>query len=260
MPLADLQRQLRDAVVTGNSASVGPLLVGGQNASKRLGIHLHHYEASLTAAIIGRFPATGWLIGAYRLEGAARRFVHDFPPTAPCIGEYGSQFPPFLATWPETAHLMYVPEFADLDWHLGRLAVSIDVPPVEREHLAAIAPSDVADLGVTIQCGTHYLRASWPIDELIRMYLADTSPQSWTLLDEEVRIEVRGARGSFRFTRLGAGPYAFRVSLAEGHTLADAAGRALAVDPAFDPGIALLTLVDEQLITHIGRPRSGGQS
>ena len=260
MPLADLQQQIRDAVVSGDSASISPLLVGGQNASKRLGIHLHHYEASLTAAVVGRFPATGWLIGPRRLENAAGQFVHAFPPTAPCIAEYGSQFPAFLAAWPETEPLSYVREFADLDWHLGRLAVSIDVAAAGRERLTAIDPSALSDMRVTLQSGTHYLRATWPIDELISMYLADTPPESWTLVDGEVQIEARGSRGSFRFSRLRVGEYAFRVSLAEGRTLGDAACRAIEIDPSFDPGRALLALVDEQLVTSVGGPQSGGQS
>lgn len=260
MPLADLQQQIRDAVITGDTASVGPLLVGGRNAAKRLAIHLHHYEVSLTTAVVGRFPATGWLVGSRRLEEAARKFVHDHPPTAPCIAEYGAHFPAFLAKWPDTAHLTYVPEFADLDWHLGRLAVSIDVDTVARDRLAAFDPTDLASVGLRFQAGTHYRRASWPIDTLITMYLSDASPESWTLMDEEVRIEVRGSRGSFRFSRLRAGEYAFRVSLAEGHTLGDAAGRALAIDPAFDPGVALLSLLNEQLITSVGRSQTGGQS
>ena len=257
MPLPDLQRQLRNAVVIGDTASVAPLLVGGREPAKRLAIHLHHYEASLTAAVVGRFPATGWLVGPRRIEDAARRFVHQYPPTAPCIAEYGVSFPAFLATWPGTAHLTYVPEFADLDWHLGRLAVSVDVAAVKRERLAAIDSSDLADARVTLQSGTHYLRASWPIDELIAMYLADTSPESWALVDGEVRVEARGSRGAFRFSRLSAGEYAFRVSLAAGHTLGDAAGRALEADPAFDPGVALLALVDDQLVTSVAGPQAG---
>jgi hypothetical protein len=251
---------MRDAVVTGDTASVGRLLVGGRHAAQRLAIHVHHYEASLTAAVVGRFPATGWLVGSRRLEDAARTFVHDHPPTAPCIAEYGARFPAFLATWPDTAYLTYVPTFADLDWHLGRLAVSIDVDALARDRLAAIDPTDLASAGVTLQGGTHYLRASWPIDTLITMYLSDASPESWTLMDEEVYLEVRGSRGALRFSRLRAGDYAFRVSLAEGQTLAGAAGRALAIDPTFEPGVALLTLLDEQLITSVRRSQTGGQS
>src|SRR5688572_9013941 len=172
VPLADLQQRIRDAVVDQHTAPLEPLLVGGQHPLERLAIHRRHYEASLSAALIGRFPATGWLVGPRRLEEAARQFVHQHPPTTPCIAEYGARFPAFLSTWWDTAHLTYVPEFADLDWHLGRLSVSIDLTAVGREHLAAIDPADVADTHVTLQSGMHYLHARWAIDELMGMYLA----------------------------------------------------------------------------------------
>jgi hypothetical protein len=260
VPLADIQHQIRDAVVDQNGTSVAPLLVGGADPSKRLDIHRRHYEASLTAAVVGRFPATVWLIGARRLEEAARRFVHEHPPTARCIAEYGAAFPPFLAAWPETAPLTYVPAFADLDWHLGRLAVSVDVPAVTREHMAAMAPTDLADMAVQLQPGSHYLKAPWAIDTLVTMYLTDASLEAWTLTDDEVHLEVRGARGSFRFSRLTAADYAFRASLSAGCTLGDAAADGVRKDLAFDPGAALVALLDEQLITAIGPADRGGQS
>src|SRR5262249_55350963 len=122
MSIAELQHQLRNAVTSGNGAPVVPALVGGRHAAKRLGIHHRHYTASLLTAIVGRFPATAWLVGPTRLEDAARQFVQEHPPTAPCIAEYGEAFPAFLGAWPATAGLTYVPTFAALDWNLGRLA------------------------------------------------------------------------------------------------------------------------------------------
>lgn len=260
MPLADLQQQVRNAMIARDSAPLAMLLVGGIQPARRLDIHLRHYEESLTAAVVGRFPATGWLIGPTRLEAAARSFVHAHPPTAPCIAEYGTAFPAFLATWPDTAGLRYVPVFADLDWHLGRLAVSVDIAPVTWERLADIGPDDLADMAVTLQPGTHYLRSHWAVDTLIRMYLTDAHPESWTVRDEEVHLEVRGARGTFRFSRLTAPDYTFRASLASGDTLGGAAARALEFDKAFDPGTALLALLDERLMTSIGRPDAGDRS
>ena len=260
MPLADLQHQIRDAVVTGNGGPSATLLIGGQHATKRLDIHRRQYETSLTAAVVGRFPATGWLVGPGRLGRAARQFVHEDPPTSPCIAEYGAAFPAFLATWPDTAHLTYVPEFADLDWQLGRLAVAVDVAAIGRQSLAGFDPMDLAGLAVTLQPGTRYVEVGWAIDRLMTMYLTEASPESWTLIDEKVRLEVRGARGSFRFSRLSAGDFAFRTALAAGLTLGDAASRALELDPAFNPGAAFLTLLDEQLMTSIGPSQTEDQS
>jgi hypothetical protein len=259
VPLADLQRQVRHAVVNGDSASIALLLTGGIQPARRFDIHRRHYEESLTVAVVGRFPATGWLIGPARLEAAARAFIHAHPPPTPCIAEYGTAFPGFLGTWPETAHLTYLPAFADLDWHLGRLAVSVDSAPVGAAELTRLDPNNLADLVVTLQPGTHYLDTPWAIDTLFEMYLTETSPESWTLRYEEARLEVRGARGTFRFSRLNAPDYTFRVSLAAGQTLGEAAAQALEQDKSFDPGTALLALIEDRLMTFIG-PGTGDRS
>ena len=144
-PLADVQQRIRDAVVTGDAASAASLFVGGKDAGRRLAIHLRHYRASLATAVLGRFPATGWLVGSPLLEEAAAQFVREHPPSAPCIAEYGQRFPQFLAGWPGMERVSYLREFAELDWHLGRLSVAIDLPAVTRAEVAAIAPDDLAD-------------------------------------------------------------------------------------------------------------------
>lgn len=259
MPLAELQRQVRDALIIGDADTLAAPFVGGARPARRFDIHRRHYEESLTAAVVGRFPATAWLIGPARLEAAARSFVHAHPPMVPCIAEYGGAFPGFLATWPETQPLTYVPAFADLDWHLGRLAVSVDMPSCGTDQLMQIGADTLPDAPVVFQAGTHYQHAPWDIDSLIKLYLADTAPESWTLCHEDVYLEVRGSRGTFRFSRLTAPDFAFRISLAAGRTFGDAAVRALELDPAFDPGAALRAVVDERLMTSIG-PWTGVRS
>src|SRR5262245_53377727 len=119
MSLAELQHQLRDAVITGSAAPVVPLLVGGRDATKRLGIHHRHYTTSLATAIVTRFPATAWLVGPSRLEEAARQFVQQHPPTAPCIAEYGGAFPAFLGAWPATGGVASGPAVSGLDVSAG---------------------------------------------------------------------------------------------------------------------------------------------
>lgn len=260
MALVELQKHVRDAVINGDIASIAPLLTGGVHPARRFDIHRRHYEESLTAAITGRFPATGWLIGLARLEAAARAFVHGHPPTAPCIAEFGTAFPVFLETWPQTAHLAYLAAFADLDWHLGRLAVSVEVPSVSTNDLTRFGPNHLIDVAVALQPGTHYVAAPWAIDTLFTMYLTDISPESWALSPEEVRLEVRGACGTFRFSRLSTPDYTFRASLAAGLTLGEAAAHALERDGAFDPGAALMMLAQEGLMTAVGRIDAGDQS
>ena len=95
--LADTQIRLRSALVEGDASAIAPMLVGGRDPLKRLGIHVRHYETSLVEALTRRFPALVWLVGRAPVDAAAREFVHRHPPTAPCIAEYGEEFPAFLA-------------------------------------------------------------------------------------------------------------------------------------------------------------------
>lgn len=260
LPVADLQRLLRDAVVTGDTTAVSPLLVGGAMPGRRLAIHHRHYSASLSTVITGRFPATGWLIGQPCVEGISRLFVTAHPPTAPCVADYGADFPVFLACQPSVAHLPYLREFAELDWQLGRLAVSADAAPVTTVALAAVAPDVLGSCALTVQAGAHYLHATWPIDELMSLFLADTAPESWTLTDGPVWLEARGSRGALRFARLTPAEYAFRRALSQGQPIAEAATAAWAVDPAFDPGHALASAIASGLVTSVVQPFPGAHS
>ena len=75
--------------MTSACAPAAPLLVGGLDPVKRLDIHRNHYETSLVSAMLGRFPATGWLVGPSSLHEAASAFVRRHPPTAPRVAAYG---------------------------------------------------------------------------------------------------------------------------------------------------------------------------
>src|SRR5262245_16876812 len=128
MSLSDLQQRVRDAVITDDIAQsyhFAPLLIGGSDPSARLAIHRRHYEASLVTALLDKFPAVTWLVGALFVREAARAFAHLRPPAAPCIAEYGADFPAFLATHPGAERVACLSAFAGLEWCVGQSAIVI---------------------------------------------------------------------------------------------------------------------------------------
>ena len=177
--LADIQSAIRDALVHGNRAALAPMLSGGVRPEYRLAIHQRHYVTSLTRALLERFPATVWLVGSELVTDAATSFVREQPPTKPCIAEYGDSFPQHLGAHPAAASLPYLSQFAELEWHLGRLA---------------LATEDSAHV--------HYLHLDWSLDELIGVYLSDTVPDTFPLRYEDVWLEARGLRGTLEMQRL----------------------------------------------------------
>lgn len=177
--LADIQAAVRDALVRGDRSVATPLLSGGAHPEHRLAIHQRHYATSLTRALLDRFPATVWLVGSELVTDAATSFIREEPPSKPCMAEYGESFPRHLGAHPAAGSLPYLPQFAELEWHLGRLALATEESP----HM-------------------HYLHLEWSLDELIGVYLADAAPDQFALRREDVWLEVRGLRGTLEMRRL----------------------------------------------------------
>ena len=248
LALADLQAAVRRAVVGGDVSDVAPMLTGGADPRHRLAIHHRHYATSLTTALLTRFPATVWLVGSDLVTAAARAFVEAHPPIRPCIAEYGEDFPTFLAAQPGASNLLYLEPFARLEWHLGRLALAIDHPavvdwPVRRD--------DLDDLTLDVQPGVQYLHLTWPVDQLISIFLTGIEPEQFELRPEDIWLEVRGVRGELRMTRLSAADFAFRAAVAEGMSLDDAALGGISRDAAFDVIASVTSLLADRLVTGV---------
>jgi hypothetical protein len=249
--LADIQADVRQAVVAGDEPRIGPLLAGGQDPPKRLQIHRRHYETSLVTALLGKFPATVWLVGSPFVTEAARHYIREYPPRRPCIAEYGEGFPAFLLNRPAAERVPYLGDFAALEWHVGQVSIEVDRPAIFLEELSAVPGDVVPDAVMTMQTGLRYLEASWPVDELMKLFLTDSAPGALQFEPADVYIEVHGARGEFRINRHTRGEFTFRKSILNGRSIGEAAEAALDAESSFDPGGAFARVIAEGLITGI---------
>jgi len=199
-----------------------------------------------------------WLVGSEFVKTAAQLFVRHCPPTRPCIAEYGEEFPAFMAAQPGARDVRYLGQFAALEWHLGRLSLAVDSPGPRPADLSAFDPAALSEARLALRPGHQLLAADWAIDELMTLYLTDKAPDQFVLQAKEVWLEFRGCRGELHMNRLTQADFVFRAALATGRTLGDAAVSALDVDSAFDPGRALLAVLDEGLVATIeARPKEG---
>jgi hypothetical protein len=253
-PLSEVQRLLREAIVEGESSAIVPLLVGGANPAGRLAIHRRHYEDSLVSAIVEKFPGTAWLIGSPAMHAAAIAFVHRHPPKAPCIVEYGEDFPRFLAEREELSGLAYLRWFAELEWLLVHAAIAIDWPPLSMQSLVDHR-DHLVDVQLVAQPGLSYLASPSPVDELMKLYLMDAAPEQYALSATKVWLEIGGSRGGIRFNRLEHSEFLFRQAIATGNSLGIAAERALEADESFDISAALQRFVMDGLMTEIRSPQ-----
>jgi hypothetical protein len=255
--LLEIQRQVRGAVVADEAGgALLALLAGGRDPAARLAIHRHHYQESLTRALLDKFPAVGWLAGERFVAAAAHAFVRAHPPAAPCIAEYGADYPAFLASRAGADRLPYLRAFAELEWHVGKVSIAVDEAPLTIESLASIDASELPDHRLTLQGGLRYCTAAWPIDDLIKQYLSCAAPERYAFDPTDVHLEIRGARSEFHIERLAQPGFVFRSAVADGVTIGTAAERALDINATFDPGQALLRLVSAGLVIAIDKPET----
>ena len=253
--LADVQADVRRALTSGEAASLASVLVGGGSPLHRLAIHQRHYQASLVTALLEKFPATVWLIGSEAVAQAAHAFLRAHPPRRPCIAEYGSDFPAFLAASHPGAMPPYVGSFAALEWAVGQASIAIAEPPAAWSDVVSVGAGALPGAALRLQPGLRFVQATHAVDELMAVYLDGTEPDQFTLAEEDVWIQVRGARGDISLARLDAPTFTFRTALFGGQALGHAAERALGHDAGFDTASALRVLVAQGLVASLERAR-----
>ena len=253
--LADIQLLFRNAVVIGDVARIMALLPAGHHPEKGLGIHRRNYEISLVTALLTKFPATVWLAGTSFVTEAATDFIRNHAPHAPCIAEYGDEFPQFLAALPAADGMPYLREFAELERQVGQVSVEIEERCLALADLTEVGTDRLPDIMLRLQPGVRYQGASWPIDDLFKLYLTESAPDRYPFEPCDVWLEVRGARGEFRIDRLESSEFIFRKSIAEGCCIGSAAESALEANQSFDPGIALVRLIESGMVTEIPTQR-----
>lgn len=249
--LAEIQSRIRDAVVAGEAAGIESVLVGGEFARRRLEIHRRQYEVSLVNSLVEKFPGCGWLVGTSFVAEAARHYIRRHPPEKPCIAAYGAGFPQILADCAGGGRVPYLRDFAELEWRVGQVAIAIDEAASSFAELAAVSEDALPDRVLSLQPGLCYFEAGWPVDELMKLYLAETAPESLVFEPGFVWLEIRGARGEFAATRLDWSDFVFRQAISHGQSIGEAVECALGGDAAFDPGVALAGLFGAGLVTAI---------
>ena len=253
--LRELQRDVRRALLgRGDDAAAAAVVEDGLTAQARLGIYRHHVFTTLTAALQATFPVVCRLVDERFFAYAADQYIRQDPPAGPCLFEYGATFPAFLAEFPACEGLPYLADVARLEWAMNRALHAPDHVPIEptvlRDQVSTVSGGEVFCLDPSLSL----VVSPWPIDRIWRANQPDADPDvTVDLRAGGVRLEVRRVGDDVVFRGLDPGAFAFRHALAESRRLAEAVGRARAVDEGFDLAAALAALFAEGLLADIAR-------
>lgn len=253
--LRELQRDVRRALLgRGADQAAAAVAEDGLTAQARLGIYRHHAFTTLTAALQATFPVVCRLVDERFFAYAADQYIRQDPPSGPCLYEYGATFPAFLAGFPACQGLPYLADVARLEWAMNRALHAPDHVPLEPAALQAQASEVNGNEVFSLDPSLSLVASPWPIHRIWRANQPEADADTTVdLTAGGIGLEVRRPGDDVVFRGLDPGVFAFRHALAEGHRLAQAVGRALAVDEAFDLPGTLAAIFQEGLLAGIAR-------
>jgi len=246
----ELERDFAAALLGGSEESVVAEIQGdGLDPAARIAIYRHHVFTTLTEALEATYPVVVRLVDRRFFAYAADQYIRRHPPAGPCLFEYGEALADFLATFPASRHLAYLPDVARLEWALNGALHAEDVVTFDPQWLAAFPPDEIGRVRLRLHPSVSLLQSSWPIDRIWRVNQPGADPDATVSLDQGgACLEVYRLEDDAVFRTVAVDTYAFRSALASDLDLASAVATARSTNPTFDPTDALRELLDDGLI------------
>ena len=240
--LRELQAAFGAALLGGEErAVVAAVRTDGLGPGARLAIYRHHVVTSLTAVLESTYPVVARLVDPRFFRYAADRYIREEPPARPCLFEYGATFPGFLARFPASRPLAFLPDVARLEWAMNVARHAPDADPLEPDALRALP-------AVALHPSLTLLRSPWPIDAIWRANQPGAAATTVEVEAGGARLQVWRAGDEVVFRALPAADFAFREALGRTGGLQAAAEAALRVERDADLAALVRGLLDERLL------------
>lgn len=229
-------------------------LTDGQNgpAGKRFNVYRNNVAVSLTEALETAFPVVRKLVGEANFKILAGAFLREHPPSSPLLMLYGNDLPGFLAEFPPTSGLRYLPDVARLEQMMRESYHAADATPIDPGRLAEIAPDDLPAQLLTLAPSFKLLRSGWPVYSIWAFNTHDTAKKP-VIKGEDVVV----LRPEFdpEPVLLNPGDAEFLTAITTEHNLGSAMELAARTTEKFDLSQILTTLITAQAIVDIGAPK-----
>jgi hypothetical protein len=249
--LLDLQQDLAGALQDANASARTERWLSGDASliEQRLAIYRANVAAAATKALGAAYPVLQQVVGDEFFHGLARAYQRVVPSTSGDLYDYGGAFAGFIAEFPHTQSLPYLPDLARLEWAVHRAYGAADAPTWDQQALAQVEPGRQAALHFNWAAGTAIVESStFPIARIWMIHQpgfdGEFSVDWW--IRESALVAREGLRVLVR--ALDAGEAAFIASSLAGAALGPCAEQALAADPGFDLGHLLGQLVASNVI------------
>ena len=227
--LHELQREFGDALLAKE-----PAISWGMRAYR------NNVFGNWGGALANAFPIVRKIVGAEFFDAMAREYGRANPSTSGDLNEYGARLPGFVAAFPHTQDLPYLPDVARMEWLAHLAYYAADAAPFDARALAAIPSENFSELRFKRAPGSALLRSDWPLERIWTVHQNDyTGDPAVDLKAGLERVFIYRPRWRIEVCSITLGDYRFLAGAGRGELLGDLIEAAFSLDPSFDPSVAL---------------------
>ncbi len=255
--LLELQRALGGAIADGaRTAAAAPLFRGpAETFPARLAAYRGNVFSNCANALAAAYPIVRKIVGVEFFEATAREYARAHPSTSGDLNEYGDALAAFLAAFPHTRDLPYLPDVARMEWLAHRAYYAADAAPFDPARLADLPPERWVALRPVLAPGCALLASDWPLARIWTVHQDNYEGEFDVDLDAGPdQIIVHRPRWTAEVRANSAGDHRFLAAALDGASLGDALEAASAEDSGFDPAAALARWVQAGVIVDLVEP------
>jgi hypothetical protein len=252
--LLELQRAFGAALAQRGEVALPASLFRGSTdrTAARLAVYRGNVYGNRIKALAAAYPIVRKVVGGEFFDAMAREYARAHPAASGDLNEYGERLAEFVAAFPHTQDLPYLPDVARMEWLAHRAYYAADGAAFDPERLAGLPASRYADLRPALAPACALLESDWPLARIWTVHQDDFDGGIDVDLDAGPdRILIHRPHWRVQPLALGPGDYRLLESALAGATLGHALEAAVAEDPGFDPVAALARWVEAGVIVDL---------
>jgi hypothetical protein len=251
LSLRDLQLRFVASLYEHNDAIVSSELADGlPSAAARLGVYRNNLREGFIKTLALEFPVVEKLVGTDFFRQTALDFQLQHPSQSGDLTHVGAPFADYLRA--RFVDYPWLPDVAALEWALQCVAIAPDSEPVPVARLDEIPAHRYADLVFDSAPATRLVESRYPVVRIWQSNQPGAAPEEIRLDAGADHVLVRRRREELEFVRLSPADFTFARMLARRTPLGLATDASLAIDPQFDLGRALRSLMLAGAFARIG--------
>lgn len=252
--LLELQRAFGAALAQPGGAALPASLFRGapDHAAGRLAVYRGNVYGNRTKALAAAYPIVGKIVGGDFFEAMAREYARVHPAASGDLNEYGERLAEFVAAFPHTQDLAYLPDVARMEWLAHRAYYAADGVAFDPARLAGVPPSRYAALHPALAPACALLESDWPLARIWTVHQDDFAGKIEVDLDAGPdRVLIHRPRWRVQVLALAPGDYRLLQSASAGAALGRALEAAVEAEPGFDPAAGLARWVEAGVIVDL---------